>query len=98
MGVDVERDVYLSCGPPTKAGIRELRSASIEAAKLLDRLKCLAERVLVTKSSWGTPNLEVDELSPLANYFTSDGTAIIRHKSGRLSLQPGCKAFPPTSV
>ncbi len=70
----------------TKAGIRELRLASIEAAKLLDRLKCLAERVLVTKSSWGASNLNVDELSALANYFTSDGTAKVRHESGRLSL------------
>jgi len=70
----------------TKKGIRELRSASIQAAKLFDRLKCLAERVLVTKSSWGTPDLDVDELSPLANYFTSDGNAMIRHTSGTLSL------------
>jgi hypothetical protein len=70
----------------TRAGLAELRSASSQAAKLLDRLKCLAERVLVTKASWGAPTLEVDELSPLANYFTSDGGALIRHKSGVLRL------------
>jgi hypothetical protein len=68
----------------TKGGIRELAGARAAVILKLDRLKCLVERVLTTKRSWGSPTHGVDELSPLGGYFDSDGGAVIRAGRGRL--------------
>ncbi len=50
------------------AGLSELLTVTRQCLDSLPRLKNLAERVILTKASWGTPTLGVNELLPLAGY------------------------------
>ena len=52
----------------SKAGERELVAVEAECGKRLPRLKNLAERVILTKKTWGSPTGAVDELAPLSGY------------------------------
>jgi hypothetical protein len=52
----------------SKAGLTELVAVERECSQRLPCLKNLAERVILTKRSWGFPTTYVDELMPLAGY------------------------------
>lgn len=52
----------------SRAGLRELLTVTRQCLESLPRLKNLAERVILTKASWGSPTRGVHELLPLAGY------------------------------
>ena len=49
----------------SRSGVHELEHVERECGARVARLKCLAERVILTKKSWGSPTTGVEELSPL---------------------------------
>jgi hypothetical protein len=57
----------------SRSGVHELEHVERECGARLARLSCLAERVILTKRSWGFPRTAVDELSPLRAYVRRDG-------------------------
>jgi hypothetical protein len=60
----------------SKAGIEELITVEHECGRRLGRLKNLAERVILTKASWGVPTTEVNELAPLQAYIGPGGEQV----------------------
>ena len=50
------------------AGLRELLTVTRQCLERLARLKNLAERVILTKATWGSPARGIHELLPLAGY------------------------------
>jgi hypothetical protein len=52
----------------SRAGVKQLLAVERECSHRLARLKNLAERVILTKRSWGYPTRGVDELVPLSAY------------------------------
>ena len=60
----------------SKAGVTQLLAVEWECSLRLTRLKNLAERVILTKRSWGYPKKGVDELVALSAFVRpaeSDG-------------------------
>jgi hypothetical protein len=57
----------------SRAGLDELLRAGDEASKCLPRLKCLAERVILTERNWGKRDTEVEELTPAVSWINRDG-------------------------
>jgi hypothetical protein len=57
----------------SRSGVHELEHVERECGARLARLSCLAERVILTKQSWGYPTTGVEELSPLRAYVQPDG-------------------------
>jgi hypothetical protein len=57
----------------SRSGVHELEHVERECGTRLARLSCLAERVILTKRSWGYPTTAVEELSPLLAYVRRDG-------------------------
>jgi hypothetical protein len=57
----------------SKTGIRELTLVERACSTHLPRLRCLAQRVILTKADWGRPSRDVDELSPLRAYIGTTG-------------------------
>jgi hypothetical protein len=60
----------------SRRGLKEIRDVGRETATQLPRLKCLVERVILTKKSWGTKALGVDPLSRLAGYVRSENRVV----------------------
>jgi hypothetical protein len=58
----------------SKAGVMELIAVERECSQKLARLANLAERVILTKRSWGLPTKEVEELVPLVAFIESLGS------------------------
>jgi hypothetical protein len=52
----------------SRAGVKQLLAVERECSHRLARLKNLAQRVILTKRSWGYPTRGVDELVPLSAY------------------------------
>lgn len=61
----------------SKAGVDELIAVERECGQALPRLKNLAERVILTKRSWGYPTLAVEELARLQAYVDPNGEQVI---------------------
>jgi hypothetical protein len=57
----------------SSTGSRELITVERDVLRSLGRLQSLAERVILTKKTWGVRANGVDELLPLASYVTQDG-------------------------
>jgi hypothetical protein len=57
----------------SRNGVHELEHVERACGAQLARLSCLAERVILTKRSWGYPTTAVEELSPLRAYVRRDG-------------------------
>jgi hypothetical protein len=57
----------------SRSGVHELEHVERECGARVARLKCLAERVILTKKSWGSEATGVEELSPLLAYVRRDG-------------------------
>ncbi len=57
----------------SKTGIRELTLVERACSTHLPRLRCLAQRVILTKADRGRPSRDVDELSPLRAYIGTTG-------------------------
>jgi len=57
----------------TRGGLAELLRVGGIATARVSRLKCLAERVILTKRKWGTRDCEIDELMPATAWVTADG-------------------------
>jgi hypothetical protein len=53
----------------TRRGIAELDRVRREAGHTVGRLKCLAEQVLLTKKTWGSPTLEVRRTARLTSWI-----------------------------
>jgi hypothetical protein len=60
----------------SRSGVHELEHVERECGTRVARLKCLAERVILTKASWGSPTTGVNELSPLLAYVRRDGGVV----------------------
>jgi hypothetical protein len=60
----------------SRSGVHELEHVERECAARVARLKCLAERVILTKKSWGSPTTGIEELSPLLAYVQRDGGVV----------------------
>jgi len=58
-------------------GLAQIVADNQMARERLPRLKTLVERVIVTKQNWGTPDLRVRELIPVAGYVKADGTVVL---------------------
>lgn len=54
----------------------ELLAVERNVLRCVGRLQALAERVILTKKTWGTPTTEVEELLPLGTYVGRDGEII----------------------
>jgi len=61
----------------SRAGIKEHRHVRNETARLLPRLKCLVEQVIVTKRTWGVKALETDRVAPVLAYVGPDNSIVI---------------------
>jgi hypothetical protein len=57
----------------TRGGLAELLRVGGIATDRVSRLKCLAERVILTKRTWGTRDCEIDELMPATAWVNVDG-------------------------
>jgi hypothetical protein len=62
----------------SKAGVKELIAVERECSQRLARLSNLAERVILTKASWGYPTKQVEELVPLVAFIQSSGSVTYR--------------------
>jgi hypothetical protein len=60
----------------SRSGVHELEHVERECGARLARLSCLAERVILTKRSWGYPTTAVEELSPLLAYVRREGRVV----------------------
>lgn len=58
----------------SSAGLDELITVETECSKHVPHLKALAERVILTKASWGYPTLGVDEIIPLSRGYSAPET------------------------
>ena len=58
--------------------MKELIAAERECSQKLARLSNLAERVILTKRSWGYPTKEVEELVQLVAFVESSGSVTYR--------------------
>jgi hypothetical protein len=73
----------------TSAPDKELRLVENECNKLLPRLLCLAERVILTKKSWGSRSGGVrDRPPPLMSYIDKGGGVVLIKRSQEISKQP----------
>lgn len=54
----------------SRAGVHELNAVELDCAAALPRLSNLAERVILTKKSWGHPTDGVEEMLPLQAYVS----------------------------
>ncbi len=61
----------------SKAGVHEVMLVEHECARRVGRLQNLVERVLFTKSTWGTPTGDVEELAPLQQYIGPGGDHLV---------------------
>lgn len=59
------------------AGIEEYHIVRTETGARLARLKCLAEQVLLTKRTWGTPTTHTDRLAALDGFIDSEGRIVL---------------------
>ena len=57
----------------TRGGLAELLRVGGIATERVSRLKCLAERVILTKRAWGIRDCEVHELMPATAWVNADG-------------------------
>jgi hypothetical protein len=62
----------------SQAGLEEILRVGDQASKRMPRLKCLVERVILTKQNWGDRSATVDELTPAVSWITRDGQIEIR--------------------
>lgn len=60
----------------SRSGVHELEHVERACVARVARLKCLAERVILTKKSWGFSTRGVEELSPLRAFVRRDGTTV----------------------
>jgi hypothetical protein len=60
----------------SKAGVAELTAIESACHHKLPRLSNLAERVILTKKSWGHPTGGVEELIPLGGYVDRTGQPV----------------------
>jgi hypothetical protein len=65
----------------TKGGLTEILRIGAEARRRSGRLKCLTERVILTKQSWGTRGAGVEELTPAVSWVGRDGQIVIRRSA-----------------
>jgi hypothetical protein len=56
----------------SKRGLEQLAAVKRECSQRLPKLKNLAERVIITKKSWGFKTKGVEELLPLGRYYLPD--------------------------
>ncbi len=61
----------------SRAGVAELVEVESSCHRHLPRLSNLAERVILTKKSWGHPTVGVEEVLPLRAYVDRTGTPVI---------------------
>ncbi len=61
--------------------LEEVASIQRECSAALTRLTQLAQRVILTKKSWGYPTSAVDELLPLVGYVKREGGVVIFTRS-----------------
>jgi hypothetical protein len=57
----------------SRGGSGELARVNAEVLNRLDRVKDLAERVILTKRRWNSSDLDIDALLPLESYVDADG-------------------------
>lgn len=62
----------------SKAGLKEILRVGDQASKRVARLKCLVERVILTKQNWGSRDATVHELTPAIGWITREGQIEIR--------------------
>lgn len=62
----------------SKAGLKELLRAGDQASRRVARLKCLVERVILTKRHWGHRDNEVEELTPAVGWINREGDIEVR--------------------
>jgi hypothetical protein len=78
LGFDVEelRELQVLRGrlshAESRAGLEEILRVGDQASKRVARLKCLVERVILTKQSWGSRAATVDELTQAVSWITRD--------------------------
>jgi hypothetical protein len=64
----------------TRGGLDELLRVGEQVSDRVERLKCLAERVILTKRTWGIRGSGVEELAPLIGWVGPDGEAVIHQR------------------
>jgi hypothetical protein len=64
----------------TRAGLDEILRVGEEARRRADRLKCLVERVILTKKTWGARGDGVEELTPASSWVGQEGQIVIRQR------------------
>jgi hypothetical protein len=67
----------------TSGGLEEILRVGEQTHHRGDRLKCLVERVILTKRSWGARSGGVDELTPAASWVGPNGQIVIRQPPQR---------------
>lgn len=78
----------------TRGGLGELLRVGGLASGHVGRLKCLAERVILTKQNWGAHDSEVQELAAATSWVEADGTIKIQALLGA-AIPNGRLVAPP---
>lgn len=61
----------------SRSGIKEYQFVTEEVSRLLPRLKCLVEQVILTKKTWGIQTLETEQLARLDAFINSEGSPVL---------------------
>jgi hypothetical protein len=64
----------------TRGGLDEILRVGEEARRRADRLKCLVERVILTKKTWGARGDGVEELTPASSWVGRQGQIVVRQR------------------
>lgn len=62
----------------TKGGLAEILRVGDLTSERRDRLKCLVERVILTKKTWGARSGGLQELTPARSWVGRDGQIVLR--------------------
>lgn len=60
----------------SRLGVDEHRKVYSDISRRLLRLKCLAERVVLTKKTWGIKSLDIEVLASVKSYVNSDDVLV----------------------
>lgn len=76
----------------SRSGISEFQFVNQHVSKVLPRLKCLVEQVIVTKRTWGVPSLGTERLAEVSSYIKQDGTLVIINRTAKSSIDDHSRA------
>jgi hypothetical protein len=66
----------------SRSGVKEHRSVFADTTRRLPRLKCLAERIVLTKKTWGVRTRDTEALASVIAYIDANDNLVLIQQSG----------------